>query len=109
MNCPSIIITKRMLKNVNGCGSSFPPAYIFRIPKWVSRAFTKCCNMHDVRYQAQLKKELADDLLYNCMYYSAFQTTGLKRYIKIKIADFVYWCLNTKLSEMCYSAADRRK
>lgn len=112
MNCPKIKTTRKkfinLSKRINGCGSSFILAWPFRIPKWVNKQFTTCCNRHDLYYMYQMPKDLADDILYNCWYEEAYQHKGLKRKLLCKLADFGYWCLNTKLSEMCYEAGKRK-
>jgi len=105
-NCDEL--TPKQLKTTNGCGSSYWAVWIFRIPKWVSKAFFRCCNRHDIMYQygmTKTDKEMADDEIYNCMYYSAYHGPWYQRWIKTKTADFVYWCLNTKLSQKCFKKA----
>ena len=87
----------------NGCGSSHWALLIFRIPRWISEDFFDCCNKHDTAYQNQEDKKRADDNLYNCMYKSAYLDFGFKKWIKLKIADIIYWCLNTKLSNLAYN------
>lgn len=101
-------LTQEQLKTTNGCGSSFFLARFFRIPKWVSSMFWKCCNRHDIRYQEGMfleEKQRADDELLDCMYYSAYHGKRWKRWFLLKIADITYWCLSTRLSDMCFSTA----
>ena len=110
MDCNEL--TKEELKTTNGCGSSYWVAWIFRIPKWLSRMFWRCCNRHDVKYQAGKSigtKQRADDELYDCMYYSAYHGPRWKRRLLLALADFTNWCLSTKLSDKCFMAADEPK
>ncbi len=100
-------LTKRELKSTNGCGSSFVLAWPFRIPRWISKAFTRCCNRHDLRYQRRKDKAFADDELLDCMYYDAYHSNRWQKWYKLKLADFTYKCLNTKLSQKCYDAAKK--
>jgi len=105
-------LTQEHLKLVNGCGSSFWLAYPFRIPKFISKDFWCACNCHDINYQNVSTlddKYQADDKLYDDMYYSAFHSPIWQKYLKIKIADFVYWCLSTKLSQICFEKAKPKK
>ena len=101
--CPEL--TEAQLSTTNGCGSSYPAAWIFRIPRWVSRAFFRCCNRHDIRYQLGVTlqhKWEADDELLDCMYYSAFHGPWYQKNAKLTLADFVYTCLRSRLSEKCF-------
>ena len=103
MKCEGV--TEKQMQAGNGCGSSYWLAWLFRIPKWVSHDFYCACQCHDAGYQAHktlLKKFMDDDLLFDNMYYSAFHSPGWQKWIKIKVADFVYWCLSTKLSDYCF-------
>lgn len=97
------------LKKTNGCGSSYWLAWIFRIPKWVSKDFWCACNCHDLYFQEYVtleKKQYADDLLYDLFYYYSYKDKIIwRRNIKTKIADIVYLCLSTKLSEICFLKA----
>jgi len=101
-------LTPEELKTTNGCGSSYWVAWIFRIPKWLSKAFFRCCNRHDLGYQKGLtleQKQRHDDELLDCMYYSAFHGPWYQKGIKLKIADIAYWCLSTWLSTKCFIKA----
>ena len=107
-NC---LLTKEQLKTTNGCGSSYFLARPFRIPKWISKSFFNCCNFHDVGYTNNtvlINKWEADDNLLNCMYYSAFHSSWWQKRIKLKVADFVYFCLSTKLSDKCFEKAESK-
>lgn len=109
MNCTEV--TKEQLKTTNGCGSSAWFAWPFRIPRWISKAFFRCCNRHDIRYQVGTtiaNKWFADDELLDCMYYNAFHSPWWQRCIKIKVADLVYWCLGTTISKWCFKKAGRK-
>jgi hypothetical protein len=97
-------LTKSELRQTNGCGSSYWMARIFRIPKWISKHFTRCCNRHDLRYFNSYDKAFADDELYNCMYYNAFHSPRWQRWYKCKLADLTYWALSTRLATKCYNA-----
>lgn len=102
INCE---LTPAEQKTVNGCGSSYWLASIFRIPSWASKKLTKCCDRHDIRYQHHENKQDADWELYNCMYYSAYHSPPWQKWIKIKLADLTFRCLNTELSQTCYREA----
>lgn len=108
MNCKEL--TPKQLKTTDGCGSSSWFARPFRIPRWASKAFFRCCNRHDIRYQTEDEFEekcRADDELLDCMYYNAYHSPWYQKWIKLKIADFVYWCLDTKISDWCFTAAKK--
>jgi len=108
MSCKEL--TPEQLKITNGCGSSYWAVWIFRIPKWVSKQFWRCCNRHDLHFQSGksiIIKWSADDELYNCMYYSAYHSPPWQKYWKLKLADFIYKCLGTKLSMLCFIKATR--
>jgi len=98
-------LSEEQLKTTNGCGSSYWMAWIFRVPKWVSKSFFRCCNRHDIKYQSKVEKAIADDELYDCMYYSAFHGPLWQKNIKITFADLIYLCLNTKMSNVCFKKA----
>jgi len=103
MNCKGL--TEKQMKAGNGCGSSYWLAWIFRIPKWVSKDFYCACQCHDAAYQAHkglFEKWQDDDMLLDNMYYSAFHSPWWQKWIKLKTADFVYWCLSTSLSDYCF-------
>lgn len=105
-------LTQEQLNISNGCGSSFWLAYIFRIPKFISQEFYCCCNFHDVNFingTTIQEKQIADDKLYDCLYYSAYHSPNWQKWFKIKIADLVYWCLSTKLSDIAYEKAKPKK
>ena len=105
-------LTSEQLKTTNGCGSSFWLARPFRVPKWISRQFWACCNRHDIRYQKGknlAQKYQADDELYDCMYYSAYHGPRWKRWFLLKMADFTYWCLSTRLSFMCFNVSKSKE
>ena len=110
MTCKEL--TPQELKITNGCGSSFIFARPFRIPKWISRQFWRCCNRHDIRYQRgvdPVEKAMADDELLDCMYYSAFHGPWWNRWILLTVADLTYWCLGTWLSDWCFHVAGKGK
>jgi hypothetical protein len=101
-------LTSAELSTTNGCGSSYILARPFKIPRWVSNQFFRCCNRHDIIYQREsdtTSKHFADDELYNCMYYAAFHGPAWKRPFLTRLADITYWCLNTWLSRICFSVA----
>lgn len=101
-------LTAAELVTTNGCGSSYWLARPFRIPRWISAAFFRCCNRHDIRYQFDtltIRKERADDELFDCMYYAAFHGPAWKRPILLALADLTYWCLGTWLSNLCFKVA----
>lgn len=104
-------ITDKQLQTTNGCGSSAWFAWVFRLPKWIIPHDIWCaCNCHDIIYQdatkvSLLDKREADDMLYDAIYYSAYNGSIYLRDIKIVIAEIVYYCLNTWLSELCWNMA----
>ena len=100
-------LTIEQLKNTNGCGSSYPLLWIFRIPKWMSRAFYRCCNRHDLSYQNQEGKNSADDELYNCWMYNAYHSPWWQKHFKIKIAEIGYAAITSKLSNTAYKFGKR--
>ena len=102
MTCKEL--TKEELKCTNGCGSSYWLARLFRIPDFVSKAFTRCCNFHDRSYAKQENKNRADDELLDCWYYDAFHSPKWQRWWKLKLADLGYWAITSKLSDVCYRA-----
>ena len=126
-NCKPLTVSQ--IKRTNGCGSSTWYAWPFRIPKWLVSDFYLPCCRHDLRYQQELpldKKSFAlyyradfhgtikgltekafyDDELYNGWYYAIYNKAPRKyRWLLCKIADFGYWCLNTKMSDACYKNA----
>ena len=121
MICKELI--PEQLVTTNGCGSSYWAAWVFRIPRWMSAPFTRCCDRHDIRYQEGdytldadpagegrsyvklITKEHHDDELYNCWYYAAFQGPKWKRGVLLRMADIGYWMLNSRLSDACYLRA----
>lgn len=96
-------LTEAELVTTNGCGSSHWALILFRIPKWVSKAFTRCCNFHDIDYQYQTGKADADDNLKNCMYYNAFHSPWYQKWVKLIIADLVYIAVTSKASNWAYN------
>jgi len=111
LNKPCLELSADELKTTNGCGSSYPAAWIFRIPKWLSNSLFRCCNRHDIKYQLGMslkEKHLADDELLDCIYYSAYHGSRYTRYVKTCIADIVYLCLSTKLSDICFTRAGKQ-
>jgi len=54
-----------------------------------------------------MEKYIADDELLDCMYYSAYHRSRYARCIKTYIADMVYWCLSTELSNRCFTQAGK--
>jgi len=102
MTCKGL--TKEELKHTNGCGSSYWLARPFRIPDFVSKAFTRCCDFHDISYQNQEDKDRVDDELLDCWYYNAYHSPKGQRWWKLKLADLGYWAITSKLSGVCYRA-----
>lgn len=105
MSCEEL--TKEELKNTNGCGSSYWLVSWIRLPRWLSESFFHCCNRHDLRYQRQEDKAFADDELYDCWMYNAFHSPWWQRGWKIKLAEIGYWCLNSRMSDVCYVKGGR--
>jgi len=105
-------LTQEQLNNTNGCGSSYWLAWIFRIPKFISYDIWCACNYHDYAYsnsKTLKEKEIADDKLYDAIYYSAFHSPNWQKPFKTLIADLVYWALSTKLSNLAFEKAKPKK
>ena len=89
----------------SGCGSNTHwLASLFRIPRFVSEGFYQACNEHDVSYvktDSMHLKQLADDNLYDKMYYDAFNNSKnfITKSIKIVFAEITYKLLKTKISD----------
>ena len=101
-------LTENERKTTNGCGSSYWLAWPFRIPKFVSKSFYCACCCHDIAYSKGRTiedKHRADDNLKDDMYYSAYRSNRFQKYIKLRVADLVYWCLSSKLSDKCFKKA----
>lgn len=96
-------LTDNQMKLTNGCGSSYWLVWLFRVPKWLSEKMFCCCGCHDYQYLMQKDKEIADLELKACIYYNAFKSPKYQRWAKIKIANLIYWALNTKMSQKCYN------
>lgn len=105
--CPGI--TEEEMKTTNGCGSSYWLAYIFRIPKWFSHPIWCACNKHDIKFQNCTtldEKKIADLELIAAIEWDGYNDPRpFMRWLKLKIAEKVEWCLNTKLSERCFVKA----
>lgn len=95
-------ITPEQLKTTNGCGSSYWLAWIFRIPKWISKKLYCCCGCHDIQYQEMRDKEVSDLELRACVRHSALNGPWWQKWIKWKTGDLMFWALNTKLSMECF-------
>jgi hypothetical protein len=94
-------MTELELKDTNGCGSSHWALQFFRVPRWVSEGFFRCCNRHDRRYQNSEDKDFADDELYDCMMYSAMHSSGT--WWKVYVVEIVYIAITSKISNIAYA------
>lgn len=109
--CPDI--TDKQLATTNGCGSSAWYAWIFRIPKWVSKDFYCACAEHDIMYQSSplrgmIFKHYVDRKLYNTMYRAAYNEANfIKRWVLLFCAKTTQAALNTKISLWCWYRAKR--
>ncbi len=95
-------LTKEELQSTNGCGSGHWALRVFRIPTWISKAFARCCNRHDLRYKNLEDKDRADDELYDCWYYNAWHSPWYQKVWKIRLAELGYWCIKSEMSNLSY-------
>lgn len=100
MSCKEL--SQEELASTNGCGSSYWLVSWARLPKWLLKKFTRCCNFHDLDYQYQRDKDQADDNLYNCCMYDAFHSPWWQKWIKIIITEIMYSLVTSKISNVCY-------
>ena len=98
-------LRKHHTESVNGCGSTYWMAWIFRIPKWVSKKLFCCCSCHDLQYEWRDDKEKADLDLRACIRHMALTGRKWLKWITWKTGDLIYWALNTNLSKKCYNKA----
>ena len=105
-------LTDKQKKKVNGCGSSFWLAVLFRLPRCLFPLISRACDCHDIGYQEtglNLAEKWALDaqLVEDIREVARRSSNPFVRWWKFRISDLVEWALDTKLSEMCWRAAKR--
>jgi hypothetical protein len=104
-------LTPDQLKRSNGCGSSFLPAAMFRLPRFLFPRISKACDCHDVGYQipGTLEDKWAHDaqLVEDFLEWARAGGNSVVQAWRFKVAHIVWWVLDTWLSELCWRWAQR--
>lgn len=105
-------LTPDQLRRTNGCGSSFLPAVLFRLPRFLFPGISKACDCHDIGYQlpGTLNDKYAHDaqLVEDFLEWSRAGGGWFTRAWRFKVAHLVWWSLDTKLSEACWEWVQQR-
>lgn len=104
-------LTPDQLRRSNGCGSSFLPAVLFRLPRFLFPKISQACDCHDIGYQQggslADKQAIDDQLVEDFLDWSRSGKFWIVRKWRFGLTRIIELALETKLSEMCWKAARR--